>query len=791
MTQLTAKIDKVKVYASGATVARIAELETGSERLEQVEIPGLPLALDDSSVRVRVEAEQGTAALATDIRIGLAVPPRTGTLPSPSDEEVRAAAAEVRGLEDTVALINNEIVTLYRLEVPDRPDGERGKAPPASPTSTRLALNNFKDEQVRARLQERRETQEKLRLARERLEDLQQKQARASTAKDARPHELHKTAVIRLSYNGEIAPRQRLVLEYFVPGARWTPTYICRLDSAANSAAIAVRALICQKTGEDWSGVELELSTALPMQKCELPELASLRIGRPQPIPRKSGWRRPPAGAVLLFEDFDRQKKAARSRARQPETITKLPKTQVAPLPELMPIAAGAALDGVAGDRTASFGELYESAAADPQDSWTPARSLDELEAAGDLDDFDDMALAADEQVDWDRDLDLDNITLGSVELEEFKERETLSVKRMSARSAAPPPAAPIPGGQAKKKARKKTTEEGAIAAFQALSLQTEERAVATVATVPEEQDRLQLERTAADIFAYGQMHMGAASDRDKRGKLSLVGQQEAYLEILRRQQVVIRFNVSEVLQHAVSAAHNCLYVALPPDGINVRKVAGSFDYAYSADGRIDVPSDGQFHSVGLTSNSTEVEVRYVVVPREDVNVFRIAQLRNPLSAPLLAGPADVYVDGEYILSTNIDTVPPKAEMELGLGVEQAIKVARNTFYQEVRSGETIVAFNELRHQVKIEIANNLPRLARIEVRDRLPVPEEGAKVDVQIDRVAPEWEKYEQQERGTPIKGGYRWPGVEVPAGDRKTLEVDYTIKTFVDSELIGGNRR
>lgn len=297
-------------------------------------------------------------------------------------------------------------------------------------------------------------------------------------------------------------------------------------------------------------------------------------------------------------------------------------------------------------------------------------------------------------------------------------------------------------------------------------------------------------EDATTNLLAYSFMRMGAADDPNKRGKLSIEQRHEAYLEILKRRKVVVTFDVMEVVQQAVANAQNCLSVKLPPGGINVRTVAGSFDYAYSADGRVDVRSDGEFHSVALTSNSTDVDVRYVVVPREDTNVLRIAQLCNPLQAPLLAGPADVYVDGEYILSTNITTVPPKGQMELGLGVEQAIKVARNTTYQEARSGETLVAFNELRHRTQIDITNHLPREARIEVRERLPIPADGAKVDIQIDRVSPDWEKYEQQERGAPIRGGYRWR-VQVPAREQTMLSVDYTVKTFVDSELIGGNRR
>ncbi len=169
---------------------------------------------------------------------------------------------------------------------------------------------------------------------------------------------------------------------------------------------------------------------------------------------------------------------------------------------------------------------------------------------------------------------------------------------------------------------------------------------------------------------------------------------------------------------------------------------------------------------------------------------YRLDQVGNPLQVPLLAGLADVYVDGEYILSSNIATVPTKGQMDLRLRIEQAIKVARNTSYQEACSGETLVVFNELGYQIQIDMANRLSREGRIEVRERLPIPGQEAKVDIQIHRVSPEWEKYEQEERGVPIRGGYRWQ-VQLPGGEHRTVSVQYTIKAFVDSEIVDGNRR
>ncbi len=743
---MNSKIDKVKLYAAGATVTRVAELAAIDGKLpEKVEIDGLPLALDDARVRVRVETEgdnNANGAIATDVRIGLSVPKPSEATTPPLKEELRAAKAEVERLQDLLDLIEYEKMAIDALGVADRPDGEPGKAPPPSPLSSRLAIASFKDEQISSRIQEKRETEEKLRLAKECWRELEQQQLEASSAREVKERELRKTAIVSLSYSGsgETVGR-RLVLEYFVPGARWTPTYVCRLDSKNNSAEIAVRALICQRSGEDWSGVRLELSTARPTNWCELPELPELRLGRVRELPRQPGWRLPPVGAEILFEDFDRQKQQARAGVKFQEAIEELPEVEVR---RLSPVLRG-------------YSEL---------------EALLETEEKEELD----LALEAEGELGSRLDLDFSD----SEALLELGEDDS-SFKTRSSPPKSPEAITRQSAGVSVKRAKMRQEIQRALA---------EEPPSAGWDGVWSLKEKGDAPQTAVDLLAYGLMRAGSPDDKEKRGKLTVASQEEIYLQILRRRRVEVKFEVMSVVKEAIATANNCIKLPLPPGGTNVREAAGSFDYAYIGTGRIDVPSDGQFHSVALLRDGTDVEVRYIVVPRIDTNVFRIAQLLNPLEAPLLSGPVDVYVDGEYILSTNIETVPPKAKMELGLGVEQAIKVARNTTFSEVRSGETLVAFNELRHQIKIDIANRMSRPAPIEVRERLPVPQDGEKVDVEVRQVSPEWEKYEQEERNAPIKGGYRWQ-VEVAPGETKTLSVDYTVKTFVDSELIGGNRR
>jgi Domain of unknown function (DUF4139)/N-terminal domain of unknown function (DUF4140) len=769
IAQLASKIEKVKVYAEGSTVRRLASLSAIAGQIDnvteqiEVEIIGLPLALDDASVRVRVNNRIGTddSVIVTDVRVGLSVPAPVEVPISDLEISIQTAKAEVDRLSDLYSVIALELAALNVLNVPDRPIGEEGKAPPISPTGARVALANFKNEQQQLRIKEQREIHLQLRTATEHLADLLQQQILASNVNVVKENELRKTIIASLQLRDRqaaslpIPANLQLIVEYFVQGAKWTPTYVCRLNSATNTAVIALRALICQRTGEDWSGVQIELSTATPTGWCELPELPSLRLGRSQTLAAKKAWRNPPQGSEMLFEDYDLQRQIASNAI---STVSVAENFQIPTLQPLSTVTQSIYIQKIEHQNTVKRSPNRASLRAI---SFASSAEVDDTE-------FDE----------WDQ----PSQAVGSASAEVDAElAEMKSMMQASASSNVPAPAS----------AR---MEESVMMSRSAPAPQLSTNLFARLGAVT----RAPVFDPIQEIKNYGLMRLGDPTNTSNRGKLSLPDLKTVYLESLKRfskgdatpTKITVNFDLAEVLEQALSLAV-CQHIDSLTDA-TMRRMAKTktFDFAYVGTGRVDIPADGQFHSVALLEENAEIDLRYIVVPREDTNVFRIAQLRNPLRSPLLAGSTDVYVDGEYILSTRINTVPPKGQMELGLGVEQSIKVARNTSFNEVRSGESLVAFNELRHSIQIAIANRLGRAAKIEVRERIPVPQADVKVDVTVTQVAPAWEKYEQQERNAVIKGGYRWQ-IDVPAGCETELTADYTIKTFVDNELVNGNRR
>lgn len=65
-----------------------------------------------------------------------------------------------------------------------------------------------------------------------------------------------------------------LEIEYLVDGAGWQAEYDLRAARDARSVGLTYRARVHQETGEDWSDVELLLSTAMPERGAQGPEPA-------------------------------------------------------------------------------------------------------------------------------------------------------------------------------------------------------------------------------------------------------------------------------------------------------------------------------------------------------------------------------------------------------------------------------------------------------------------------------------------------------------------------------------
>lgn len=104
----------------------------------------------------------------------------------------------------------------------------------------------------------------------------------------SRVERLKEVRAVVVAIEAEREMKFDLALSYVVPRASWQPTYDVRLSPDGKDAELTYRALVWQKTGEDWPGVKLSLSTASPEVGGSAPELNPWHISLyepPRPLP--------------------------------------------------------------------------------------------------------------------------------------------------------------------------------------------------------------------------------------------------------------------------------------------------------------------------------------------------------------------------------------------------------------------------------------------------------------------------------------------------------------------------
>ena len=229
-------------------------------------------------------------------------------------------------------------------------------------------------------------------------------------------------------------------------------------------------------------------------------------------------------------------------------------------------------------------------------------------------------------------------------------------------------------------------------------------------------------------------------------------------------------------------------HTATPRGASDPLYTRGMFDHQFDADGMVEISATGKAQRVRLLAKPAKSNMAFRCVPLEDERVFREVEIANPLEAPLLPGPVDVFMDGALLITSDIEAVDRGGTIRFGLGEEQRVRVARNIRAREESKG-VFGGKIAMDHDVSLEVASSLPGAIELELVDRLPVTDDKD-VDVELLSSDPKPERYSQAERHAHVRGGLRWK-VPVKAGGAVSVNFSYRIGFDKDFELDGGNRR
>jgi uncharacterized protein (TIGR02231 family) len=194
---------------------------------------------------------------------------------------------------------------------------------------------------------------------------------------------------------------------------------------------------------------------------------------------------------------------------------------------------------------------------------------------------------------------------------------------------------------------------------------------------------------------------------------------------------------------------------------------------------------------VPVFSAPVGLSAEYVCVPSMESRAFRTVKVENRTPHALLAGPVDITLGEEFLMTSPLPTLAPGATQRLGLGVEESIKVSRNTRFDEA-SGGVFGGSSLLTHHVCVELANRTSQRVTVEVLERVPAVPSSAEKDIKVDEaeVRPAWSKRALLPGETPVEGERAWK-VTLQPGETQTLNATWAVRIPSSKMLVGGNRR
>lgn len=282
--ETAAPIAEVTVFSDRARVTREARVELGSG-VQALRLPDLPGATLLDTVRIDGRGARVLRLETTPVqrqRLGLDQVDDLIRRLEAANDEIARADGEIRARQEALSLLAG------LSPQPPVSESERVGRPalPLSAAGWRTVLDfaGQRRESLRAQIRE-------LAVQRKDLVEKRTAIAREVAAADLGGFTERRIQVVVL-LDAARAGSGRLRLQYDVPGARWTPAYALHFDPASKKLTLRTRGRVRQATGEDWDGVELSLSTAIPGRGIEMPELLTWTLGEkrefvPHPRPER------------------------------------------------------------------------------------------------------------------------------------------------------------------------------------------------------------------------------------------------------------------------------------------------------------------------------------------------------------------------------------------------------------------------------------------------------------------------------------------------------------------------
>lgn len=207
------------------------------------------------------------------------------------------------------------------------------------------------------------------------------------------------------------------------------------------------------------------------------------------------------------------------------------------------------------------------------------------------------------------------------------------------------------------------------------------------------------------------------------------------------------------------------------------RHAAGGFDFAHTAEGPQDVPSSGREHRIPLGVRELPCDLLHEVVAPLEQRAYLRAVIANDRDRPLLAGESFVFLDGGFVARAFVDTVAPRGDLELVLGIDEDLKVERQVEQTTATTG-LLSKKDRTVYRVDLSVRSFKERPVRLRLRDQVPITWQEDDIDIETLEVHP-------RPDDKPDQGMMVWTR-DLEPGGKAAVQLQYSVERPRDFELI-----
>lgn len=211
--------------------------------------------------------------------------------------------------------------------------------------------------------------------------------------------------------------------------------------------------------------------------------------------------------------------------------------------------------------------------------------------------------------------------------------------------------------------------------------------------------------------------------------------------------------------------------LAMDAENVYAQAEAKGISVAYKLTRKATVKTDGTDHKLPVTSQVLAAGFEYSAYPRVTPMAYLRSRVTNAKDLQLLGGRVNVFLDGDFVGTSYMESVAPGQEFDLYMGADENVKVKRELL--EEKSDDVLIGgipspTKKVTYKYKLTVENYKNKSSRVNLFDAIPVSEDE-RIKVKVSQVSLEPREKEWRNK----KGIWRWELQLEPAAKQ---EIFYT---------------